>query len=62
MIDFRILALGAMALLMAVYGASTASGRSLVRHPAVAEHQETRDVAAHNTTVHVDGFDLQRRQ
>jgi hypothetical protein len=47
MIDFRILALGAMALLMAVYGASTASGTSLARKSVVAMHAP-----------YIDGFDL----
>jgi hypothetical protein len=47
MIDLRILALGAMALLMAAYGASTASGTGLAQKSAVAMH-----------ATRIDGFNL----
>ena len=60
MVDLRILALGAMALLMAIYGASSASGTSLQARTEMAMHRAAygNPYAAH--IFHVDGFDLRR--
>jgi hypothetical protein len=53
MTDFRILAVGIMALLAAAYSASSASGTNLKR---AAIHRKV--LLTHD--VHVDGFDLPR--
>ena len=58
MIDLRILAVGAMALLMAAYGATTASGTNLKRAAIHRSVLQRHDAGKHD--IHVDGFDLHR--
>jgi hypothetical protein len=69
MIDLRIVALGAMALLIAAYGASTVGNRPFNLATETAMHERlpvgddgnrTGSIAKRDLGVFVDGFDLKK--